>query len=283
MNEQKNKVVWLASYPKSGNTWIRLFLASYLAADQSIDPNDALRGSYHDAVSATMQKLLGVDVTAVDNQVVAALRFPYLSKLAETGKHDILVKTHVVNGIWNDAAMIPTSVTRRAIYVVRHPFDVAVSFSKHYGLSLDDTVQAMANPNFAIGSDKQVRQPLHTWSKHVDSWCEEPVGYPSLILRYEDLHKRPVLSFTNLLRFMGLKLDFLQLQRALEMTAFSNLKKFEKENGFKEESEHNKGEFFGHGRAGKGLEVLSKAQKEKLAKDHANTMHRLGYGMDGSY
>ena len=174
MSEQRNKVVWLASYPKSGNTWIRLFLASYLATDQQIDLNEALRGSYHDAVSATMQKLLGVDVTAVDTQVVAALRLPYLRKLAENGKHDILVKTHVVNGVWNDAAMIPASVTRRAIYIVRHPFDVAVSFAKHYGLSLDETVQAMGNPNFAIGSDNQVRQPLHTWSKHVDSWCEEP-------------------------------------------------------------------------------------------------------------
>ena len=67
------------------------------------------------------------------------------------------------------------------------------------------------------------------------------------------------------------------------MTAFSNLKKFEKENGFKEESDYNKGEFFGHGRAGKGLEILSKAQKGRLAKDHAETMNRLGYGADGSY
>ena len=283
MSEQKNRVVWLASYPKSGNTWIRLFLASYLATDQQIDPNEALRGSYHDAVSATMQKLLGVDVTAVDNQVVAALRLPYLRKLAENGKHDILVKTHVVNGVWNDAAMIPASVTRRAIYIVRHPFDVAVSFAKHYGLSLDETVQAMGNPNFAIGSDNQVRQPLHTWSKHVDSWCEEPGSYPSLILRYEDLQGRPALSFANLVRFMGLKLDFQQLQRALDMTAFSNLKKFEKENGFKEESDYNKGEFFGHGRAGAGLEILTKAQKGRLTKDHAETMNRLGYGADGSY
>ena len=269
MSEQKNRVVWLASYPKSGNTWIRLFLASYLATDQQIDPNEALRGSYHDAVSATMQKLLGADVTAVDTQVVAALRLPYLRKLAENGKHDILVKTHVVNGVWNDAAMIPASVTRRAIYIVRHPFDVAVSFAKHYGRSLDETVQAMGNPNFAIGSDNQVRQPLHTWSKHVG------LVRMRLILRYDVL--------SNLVRFMGLKLDFQQLQRALDMTAFSNLKKFEKENGFKEESDYNKGEFFGHGRAGAGLEILTKAQKGRLTKDHAETMNRLGYGADGSY
>lgn len=55
------KIVWLASYPKSGNTWTRLFLTSYIADQDEFDPNEALKGSMHDASRSLMKKTIGVD------------------------------------------------------------------------------------------------------------------------------------------------------------------------------------------------------------------------------
>ena len=277
-----NKIVWLASYPKSGNTWTRLFLASFVADKSDFDPNKALLGSYHDAARVTMSKLLNVDTTTLDTRMVSAMRMPYLAKLAERSHSDIMVKTHVVNGVWNDVPTSPLSLTRRAIYIVRHPFDVAVSFSKHMGFSVDDAIAAMGNPDFGIGSDTQVKQPMHTWSGHVQSWME-CVGYDHICIRYEDMHKRPLLTFSNVLGLMGMKPDAARIQRAIDQVTFSKLKRFEDEHGFKEKATHSSHQFFSKGKIGTWRDVLTKEQAKQLWNDHHVVMERLGYGPDGEF
>ena len=142
-------------------------------------------------------------------------------------KHDILVKTHVVNVVGNDATMIPASVTRRAIYIVRHPFDVAVSLPSTMALAWTKRFKRWVIP-LAIGSDNQVRQPLHTWSKH-DSWCEEP---RSVSLMHDTVCRIVRHILCEFGTVYGFKLDFRRLQRALDMTTFSNQKV--EENGLKE-------------------------------------------------
>ena len=110
-----HKIVWIASYPKSGNTWVRLFLAAYLANTDNLDPNDALKGTFNDAQRPVFDKLLKLKSNDLDDDVVASLRLPYLSKLAESGDKDVIIKTHVLNANWHNAAMIPSTVTRRAL------------------------------------------------------------------------------------------------------------------------------------------------------------------------
>ena len=87
-----HKIVWIASYPKSGNTWVRLFLAAYLANTDKLDPNDALKGTFNDAQRPVFDKLLKLQSKELDDDVVASLRLPYLSKLAESGDKDVIIK-----------------------------------------------------------------------------------------------------------------------------------------------------------------------------------------------
>ena len=247
-----HKIVWIASYPKSGNTWVRLFLAAYLANTDSLDPN-----------------------------VIASLRLPYLAKLAESGDKDVIIKTHVLNANWHNTAMIPPSVTRRALYIVRHPFDVCVSFAKHMGLSFDDAVASMGNPSFAIGSDMQIKQPLHTWSTHVSSWLGA-TGFERLTIRYEDMMLRPYQTFANIITFMGMGVENDKIDRALASTDFDRLKDVEKQKGFLEASDKNDQGFFRSGQIGGFKGVLNDKQIDTLARDHQDMMDRFGYGKDGS-
>ena len=276
-----HKIVWIASYPKSGNTWVRLFLAAYLANTEELDPNEALKGTFNDAQRPVFDKLLKLDSKELEDDVVASLRLPYLSKLAESGDKDVIIKTHVLNANWHNAAMIPPSVTRRALYIIRHPFDVCVSFARHMGLSFDDAVTSMANPSFAIGSDLQIKQPLHTWSTHASSWLGAS-GFERLTIRYEDMSLRPYQTFANIINFMGMGVENDKIDRALASTDFDRLQAVEKEKGFLEASDKNDQGFFRSGKIGGFDGVLSKEQIARLSKDHQDMMERFGYGADGS-
>jgi hypothetical protein len=276
-----HKIVWIASYPKSGNTWVRLFLAAYLANTDQLDPNDALKGTFNDAQRPVFDKLLKLQSKELDDDVVASLRLPYLSKLAESGDKDVIIKTHVLNANWHNAAMIPSTVTRRALYIIRHPFDVCTSFAKHMGLSFDEAVTAMGNPSFAIGSDTQIKQPLHTWSTHVSSWLGA-TGFERMTIRYEDMILRPYQTFANIINFMGMGVENDKIDRALSSTDFDRLKEVEKKKGFLEASDKNDQGFFRSGKIGGFKGVLSAKQTAKLSKDHADMMSRFGYGDDGS-
>ena len=276
-----HKIVWIASYPKSGNTWVRLFLAAYLANTDKLDPNDALKGTFNDAQRPVFDKLLKLESKDLDDDVVASLRLPYLSKLAESGDKDVIIKTHVLNANWHNAAMIPPAVTRRALYIIRHPFDVCTSFAKHMGLSFDEAVAAMGNPSFAIGSDTQIKQPLHTWSTHVGSWLGA-TGFERMTIRYEDMILRPYQTFANIINFMGMGVENEKIDRALASTDFDRLKEVEKKKGFLEASDKNDQGFFRSGQIGGFKGVLNDKQIAKLSKDHADMMSRFGYGDDGS-
>jgi hypothetical protein len=276
-----HKIVWIASYPKSGNTWVRLFLAAYLANTDQLDPNDALKGTFNDAQRPVFDKLLKLQSKELDDDVVASLRLPYLSKLAESGDKDVIIKTHVLNANWHNAAMIPSTVTRRALYIIRHPFDVCTSFAKHMGLSFDEAVTAMGNPSFAIGSDTQIKQPLHTWSTHVSSWLGA-TGFERMTIRYEDMILRPYQTFANIINFMGMGVENDKIDRALSSTDFDRLKEVEKKKGFLEASDKNDQGFFRSGKIGGFKGILSAKQTAKLSKDHADMMSRFGYGDDGS-
>ena len=104
---------------------------AYLA-NTGIDPNEALKGTRNDAQRPVRQAAEAR--SRLEDDVVASLRLPYLPN-AESGDKDVIIKTHVLNANWHNAA-IPLSVTRRALYIIRHPFDVCVSFARHMGLSL---------------------------------------------------------------------------------------------------------------------------------------------------
>jgi aryl sulfotransferase len=181
------------------------------------------------------------------------------------------------------ALIVPPENTRAAIYVVRDPRDVAVSWAHHSGRDNDWAVEALGRAGTAMapGPDAlmaQVRQHLGTWSDHVRSWTEHDL-FPVLVVRYEDIHADPLGELRRLVEFAGMDASDERLAAAVESASFEALRAQEEAVGFFERPSPER-PFFRSGRAGGWREELAPELAEQVERDHAEVMARLGYEIE---
>ncbi len=276
-----SEIVWLASYPKSGNTWMRIFLTNYRRnAESPVNVNNidstpiaSARHVFDDATGINSGDLTSDEIDFYRPQV-------YIH-LANHSDETLFIKIHDAYVYLPDCRpLIPREPTQGAIYIIRNPLDVAVSYSNHNGKPvawviqrLNDDDQSLAK--IELGEDEQLRQRLLTWSNHVKSWVEEP-DFPLLLIRYEDMIEKPVETFTRVVRFIGEEEDAARIQRAIEFSRFEVVQKQEQEHGF-EEKPTKSAAFFRKGKNGSWREALSEAQAKQLIDAHREVMRRFGY------
>ena len=270
-------ILWLASFPKSGNTWLRAFLANYLFdAREPYSLEKLQRFGLSDADAAPYAKLAGKPHTDLTEAEYAVLRPQVHRSFAASSRENVLVKTHNAIG---DVAGVPTiteAVSLGAIYVIRNPWDVAVSYADHFGVSLDDAVIALARPSLMIEpSSSNVRQYLGGWSGHVGSW-NSARQIPLLVIRYEDMAATPEATFAKVVNFMGLPPDAARLSRAIRFSSFGELSAQEAKSGFAERSVSAK-RFFRQGQVGGWRDVLSDDQARRIADDHRPALQAYSY------
>ena len=274
-------IVWLASYPKSGNTWLRALLTNYLNEEDgpaSINallgrPGLSLREELDERIGLSSSDLAPEDVlryrVLLHEQVGAELPHPSYYKV-----HDACVRTG------EGALLFPPSATYGAVYLVRNPLDVAVSYAHHSGWPIARAVAELNRPDAALSQSATgiyfvLPQPLLTWSGHVASWVEQR-ELPVHVARYEDLLADPEATFGAILRFSGLEPDAGRVARAVEHSRFDRLRAQEERYGF-DERHPACSSFFRAGRAGSWHEVLSREQVRALIGAHAEVMERFGY------
>ena len=230
-----SNIIWLASYPKSGNTWLRVFLTNLKmntdtpASINALDTGAAASRLLFDETAG----LESSDLTPaeVDNILPAVLE-----DIARRAKHSLFFKTHDAYIFGSDGRpCIPNSATQCAIYLVRNPLDLAVSYAHHTGREIDGTITSMADEEagFAQRPDRlhmRLRQPLLSWHSHVLSWLERP-AFPVHVMRYEDMVKAPQITFTEAVRFIGLSDDPTQVQKAVQFSSFDELQRQEQSEG----------------------------------------------------
>jgi hypothetical protein len=169
------------------------------------------------------------------------------------------------------------SVTAGAIYLVRNPLDVAISYAHHSGKALDFTIEQMGRKDVETsGTDKGVYEVYGSWSQHVHSWTRMP-HRALYVMRYEDMLADPAKAFGALARHLLLNPTSAQLEKAIERSSFEKLQAQEKEKGFRERPEGADQSFFREGRAGQWKEVLTQAQIDRIVRDHGEQMQRFGY------
>ncbi|HEX3983742.1 MAG TPA: sulfotransferase domain-containing protein, partial [Acidisoma sp.] len=170
------------------------------------------------------------------------------------------------------------AVTGGAIYILRDPRDVAISFSRHLGLSLDRTIAFMNDPEAATGgTDTAVYVRLATWSAHVHFWTCRP--HPTLhVMRYEDMRTDPTAVFGGLVRFLGQEPPAERLARAIAHSDFDELRRQEEAaGGFVEQPQKAGDAFFRVGQSGQWRGTLTHAQTARIERDHGTVMQRFGY------
>ncbi|MBS0515940.1 MAG: sulfotransferase domain-containing protein [Proteobacteria bacterium] len=274
-------IVWLASYPKSGNTWLRAFLAN-LMANRPTPVALAELPNYGrlEAEPELYSRIAGRPSTDLDFAQLCALRPQVHAAIAATATRTVFVKTHSMAGIVDGVPLLTPQVSAGSIYVVRNPLDVAISMSHHFGIDQDAAIDYLNSENSATeNSEMFVTEFLGSWSQHVKSWADME-SERILILRYEDLLEKPAKWFGKVARMVGTE-DRTRIERAIRHCDFRALAEMEKRDGFVEVPIKGK-RFFRAGRSNQWREKLSREQVARIIAAHREQMQRFGY-VPGGY
>lgn len=272
-------IFWLASYPKSGNTWTRSFIVALTAPEQELDINKLATGNIA-SDRAWIEYGLGIpieDLSAGEIEILRPLAYRFWHQQATQPQYHKVHDAYVMNGLGQP--VFPPDAASGVLYIVRHPYDVAVSLANHNGTSLQDAVDAMCTPDYRLVKQKrklnmQVEQPLLSWSEHVQSWLDSP--HHIHLMRYEDMQQSALTTFSALADFLRLNASHQQIEQAIAACNFNKLKEKELTQGFREKPVVAE-KFFRSGKVGEGQHKLTAAQKSQLAQCHAAMMQRLNY------
>lgn len=276
-----NPIIWLASYPKSGNTWLRTFLANMLADNDDPAYINELRTGSIASARHPFDIHTGLEASDLTADEIDLLRPGVYRRMAELSSQTGFHKVHDAYTS-NDAGepLFPTDSTAGAVYLIRNPLDVAPSYAHHSALGIEWAVEVMGDSghNMSDGPRRlqiQFRQKMGTWSDHVVSWVDD-APFPVEVVRYEDMHLDAENTFTRVARFMGLNDDAVAIRRAIEFSSFEVLQSQEREHGFAERNPRSES-FFRQGRTGTWRETLTEDQAAAIINDHRDVMERFGY------
>lgn len=275
------KIIWLASYPKSGNTWLRAFLTNLWGKQAEPADINELSGGPIASSRYVFDEAMGIEASDLTATEIELYRPAVYEHMATINEQTLFMKTHDAY-TYNQAGhpVLSRSAIQGVIYLIRNPLDVAISYAHHSSITLDEAITWMGNTQHCLarsqrGISHQLQQRLLTWSEHVLSWVDEP-NLPLQVVRYEDMLADPVAIFTAIVRFAGLPDDPQQIERAIAFSRFEVLQAQEYQRGFGEKPPGMES-FFRQGRAGAWRERLNPAQVQRIIDDHGPVMYRFGY------
>lgn len=268
MQPNKNRnIVWIASYPKSGNTWVRSIL--YAATQGKVDLNRM--GDLIPSFPACVERMaLDDGLTEIDDPVTLWDRTQaWISSLSGNR----VIKTHNLCGAVAGTQFPLPECTLAAIYVVRDPRDVVMSYTNHFGRTVEQAVTLLqAEDNFTFMEENAFRKSvIGSWQTHVRSWMN--AEFPVLMVRYEDLLATPVKEIQRILDFLGMK-PVIPPDQIAKATSFSTLSKSEMAQGF-DEASGKAVNFFHKGKVGQWAGREQEIQEINLA--FGSLMRKFGY------
>jgi hypothetical protein len=269
-------ILWLASYPKSGNTWVRIFIENlFRNAHAPASINDLKVVGFGDAHIPTYERLAMRRIGEMTDRELHALRESVQRDLANRDETSI-VKTHNILDVHEGRPLIYPQYTMGGIYIVRNVFDVTVSIARHYNISVSDAVEAICAPGFRTPTTAAaVFQVLGRWCDHYRSWTALPQLSP-LVLRYEDLRSKPFKTFGKVVKFLKLPADAERIKRAIRFSNFDEVSSQERAAGFKERVREDQ-VFFHSGRVGGWRDHLTDDLVGRLVDVHGEVLRELGY------
>lgn len=197
--------------------------------------------------------------------------------IADNAGEPMALKTHHANTVMFGCPLIPEELTAAAIYVIRDPRDIVMSWSQHATVGLDRAIEMLVTPEMGIQNHENGLGHLtSSWQDHVYGWTVDEHSYPVCIVRYEDMLKNTADEFRAILSQMPFgEVDEEKLQRVVEWCRFDTLKKQEEEEGFREKKGGDG--FFRQGEAGQWKDRLTNGQLYRIEEVCGAMMERYGY------
>ncbi len=284
-------IIWLASYPKSGNTFLRSLLTSYLLTDDGKFDEKKLK-EINQFPNLSLFKNLGID-TSDDLQIVKN----YIKAQEKINSLDAnkirFIKTHSSLNDINGYKFTDLKNTLGVIYVVRDPRSVVRSYANHNQLSLEDATDRLLEFGATIGGIKgsdfgsnQIVTHMGSWSSNYNTWKEFKKINSYLLVKYEDLVSDTRNTFLEILNFIyklgksKLEINNKKLKNTIETTTFESMQKLEKQKGFTESVIDDNGKnikFFKYGYKKNEKNVLPQELKKIIETELKVEMNELGY------
>jgi len=276
-----NNIVWLVSYPKSGNTWFRMFLSNYMKNGLNPSTLEEIESSSIASNAVDFEEIIALnpfELTADEVDLYRPDVYRALSEEAQKNCETIYKKTHDAYTLNNkNEPLFPKEVSKCAIYFVRNPLDVCVSYSNHSVKEIQNTIAFLLNEEASLAGTKsgQLRQILMSWKSHVQSWNSQ-IMIPVHFIRYEDMIQMPIETFGSIVNSLELGFEKERLEKAILNSDFKILQQMEQGNGFRERLQNCK-QFFWKGKIGNYRDYLSEEQINRIVDYNYDTMRQFGY------
>ena len=273
-------IIWIASYPKSGNTWVRSLLSAYLYSDDGIFNFELLKKIQQFPSEKFFEFFMKDfnDIKKQSNYWIAAQDRINLSN------EITFLKTHCALCTFENNPFTNKSNTKAVIYVVRDPRNIVTSVLNHYSFkNIEESFDFIAKDQITIIGENIV-QYLGTWQQNYKSWRDLKFA-PVLVVKYEDLINDTKKTFLSILNFLSdlidIKINEKKIANSVDSCSFDSLVKKEKEEGFVEALVHKESgkkiRFFNLGKKNNWETLLDKKLIRKIESCFKNEMSELGY------
>ena len=281
-------IIWIASYPKSGNTWVRALLSYYFFSKEKGFNFDILKHipnfNIGDFVSENTKFSSDLDYA---NKALNVQKF-----INKNSKFNVFFKTHSALRKIVDKNFTDKTVSLGSIYIIRDPRNIISSYKNFENWDYDKTLEFMINKNSFLYSNTETQKKLNikgmelisSWSENYKSWVKNNLGIPICLIKYEDLINNTLNELEKMFNFIKkinsedkINFDKERGKLAISETNFQKLKKLEENNGFAEKNIRNNQKFFFKGADNDWNKILPKNIKEKIESNFYDEMLELEY------
>ena len=278
-------IIWLASYPKSGNTWVRSMITALMHTDDGVFHFDLL-DKIKQFPSENYFKIFTNNFTNIHE--IKKLWEPAQDLINLDSKVKFF-KTHHINCKIDQYNFTSKKNTLATIYIIRDPRNLVNSISNHYSKSLEDAKEFLLTPRFLTGYNKfgdleqnSLKTLIGTWSEHYKFWKNNNENF--LLIKYEDLINNTYSELNKIIifikKFTPIQTNEVKNKNIIRTTSFNYLKNLEEKGSFNEnayESIDKKKKFFNLGPKNNWENTLDKKIKKEIESKLSVEMKELGY------